>query len=238
MKPDSGQINGKKGGLKAVPARFCPVIGILRAVPLSLAFVVLSYGEEINVKEKVSRLNDKNPAKRVEAISDLGKSGERDAKKALMAEFKKEKNPYVKTRIIEALGKRQDRTSTMEIVNIAQTDAGEDSRNAAVRALGYAKDESVVPVLIERFQDEKEKPGVRLQAADSLTNYPTDGAFGVFVKALDDADLHIKRQALVSLYNGFGWDKTRVLPHIEKMAKDKDTETIANQYLKNLGVKK
>ncbi|KAF0127256.1 MAG: hypothetical protein FD189_324 [Elusimicrobia bacterium] len=33
MKPDSGQINGKKDGLKAVLARFCPVIKILRTVP-------------------------------------------------------------------------------------------------------------------------------------------------------------------------------------------------------------
>ncbi|KAF0127252.1 MAG: hypothetical protein FD189_320, partial [Elusimicrobia bacterium] len=36
MKPDSGQINGKKGGLKAVLARFCPVIEILCSVPLIL----------------------------------------------------------------------------------------------------------------------------------------------------------------------------------------------------------
>jgi len=33
MKPESGKINGKKGGLKSAPARFCRVIKILRTVP-------------------------------------------------------------------------------------------------------------------------------------------------------------------------------------------------------------
>lgn len=46
-----------------------------------------------------------------------------------------------------------------------------------------------------------------------------------------------EKQALVSLYLSFGYDKKRILPHIEKMSKDKETEQIAKQYLQNLGVK-
>ena len=109
---------------------------------------------------------------------------------------------------------------------------------AAVRALGNLRAEAAVPVLMEKFLDEKEKTGIRLQALDALANYPKDGVFNLFVKALNDEDARIKNQALVSLYNGFAWDRARTLPYIQKMASDGDVGDRAAQYLKNMGAGK
>lgn len=236
----ASRLNGKKGGLKAVPC-ICLVLLCSSAFAQEPGSVpggeVPLAAEAVNVREKTAQLEDKDAGRRLEAIGEMEKSDAAAAKKALRAALKKEKNPHIKARLTDAVGKRQDKDSAAELAELAG-DPAEDVRNAAVRALAFSEDETAAAVLTAKFTDEKELLGVRLQAANSLSYHPSDEVFGVFVKALDDANPLVRKQALVSLYNGFGWDKARVLPYIEKMAKDKDTETIANQYLKNLGVKK
>ncbi|MEW6040031.1 MAG: HEAT repeat domain-containing protein [Elusimicrobiota bacterium] len=217
----------------------------LNPVPLTLFLTLLlitsvpvfAQEQKIDVKTKVAQLKSKEIHKKLEAIGELGKSKQRAAKDALVSELKAEKNALMKSKIVEALTTDQDKKSTDEIVNTLKTDPSPDVRYSAVRSLGFSKDASVVPVLIETFTNEKEDLGVRLQAANSLTKYPDDNVFDVFVKALDNAQPEIRKQALVSLYLGFGHNKERVLPHINRMLKDKETEKIARQYLQNLGVK-
>ncbi|MBU2573353.1 MAG: hypothetical protein KKH28_04675 [Elusimicrobia bacterium] len=40
MKPDSGQINGKKGGFKSALAGFCAIVKKLRNVPYAVPYAV------------------------------------------------------------------------------------------------------------------------------------------------------------------------------------------------------
>ncbi len=196
------------------------------------------YAEErINVSNEIKNLRNKDMNKKLSAIDKLSKSKDKKAISELVKELKAEKRTFVKTKIVESLSFFQDPDVTKELVSIVKNDTSYDVRYTAIYSLGYNKDQSAIPVLIEAFMNEKEELGIRLQAANSLANYPTDEVFNVFVNALDNPVPAIKKQALVSLYLGFGWDKDRVLPYIKKMLNDKDTEEIAKQYLENLGVK-
>ena len=185
------------------------------------------------VKQKISQLKDQD--RPLEAIDALGKDGTPAAKQALRSALKKEKNPHVRARLVDAIDKKQDKDSASELSTMAKSDADADVRSSAVRALGYLKDAAAVAVLIEKFNDEKEQSGIRLQAANSLANYPRDDVFTVLVEALGDSNVLIRKQALVSLYNGFSSDKARVRPHLERMLKDNDTKELAEKYLSLLG---
>lgn len=192
---------------------------------------------EAEVEERMDRVKDaeKEPAKRIEAARDLGKEGSKAAKKAIRKAFKKEKNPQVKARFIEAFGEKPDKDAVAELSDLAREDESPDARMAAVKALGLAGDEAAVPLLIEKFNDEKEELGVRLRAADGLTRYPSDRVFEVYVKALDNPVKEIRAQAVVSMYNAFGYDKPRVRPHLERMLKDPAVGATAKVYLERLG---
>lgn len=188
------------------------------------------------VDERISRMKDTDQpqSRRLEAVIDLGKDGTKAAKKALRKALRKEKNPQVKARMVEAFGEKPDQDGVEELSDIARGDASSDSRTSAVRALGFARDEAVVPLLIEKFNDEKEELGVRLRAADALTRYPSDAVFNVYVKALESPAQEIRLQAMVSMFNAFGYDKPRVRPYVERMVKDPHAGGAARTYLNRL----
>lgn len=243
--PDMAEQMTANDALKSIRARVvAPVLRVFLPVLSALFFLVLPQlsssvrAQEPDVQSVIRELSDKSDSARAAAARKLGAAADPRAGKALSDGLKTEKNPYVRSRLVEAIGKRSDAGSAAELSAIARTDADEDSRLAAVAALGNSRQASVVPVLLEKFGDTKETLGVRLRAADALANYPTDEVFTAFSAALGDGNAEIKRQALVSLYNGFAWDKQRTLPLVRRAAADKDTEKIARQYLKNLGEKK
>ncbi|MDP2755271.1 MAG: HEAT repeat domain-containing protein [Nitrospirota bacterium] len=236
---------GKNGGL-------VKVIKILRTVPYAAATVIAlvflaaspSFAQSADggkvplsaaeVTERIASLKDKDGARRLQAVSDLGRAGTAAARKALLSEFKKEKNPHSRARIVDAYGAKPDKAAVTELVNIARSDKDADARAAAVRALAFAKDEAAELLLIEKFYDESEEPGVRMRAADALTYYPSDRVFFALAAALYDADGRIRTQALVSLYNGFGSDKARVRPHLERMTADPEAGEMAKLYVGRL----
>ncbi len=193
---------------------------------------VLSAAE---VRARVTRLRDKDLKVRLDAAADLGRAGTAAARRALVAELAREKNPHIRARIVEAIGARPDKDGAAELMKIAASDSDADSRQAAVRALAFAGTDEAAAALMRKFADAGELTGVRQHAADSLTRYQTDAVFAAFIAALDDADGGIRTQAVVSLYNGFGYDKPRVRPHLERMIADAEAGETAKLYLERLG---
>lgn len=191
-----------------------------------------------DLKAAIEDLKGADHAAKMRAIARLEHAGGKEAAAALLGRFKAEKNGYARARIAEALRGKRDKDTASALAGLARTGAAPDVRCGAVKALSDSDPATAVPALLEAFRDKKEAPGVRLQAADSLSNYPEDRVFDVLAAALDEPGAMMKRQALVSLYNGFGWDKKRVAPIIKRMAGDPDTKAIAAQYLKNLGAEK
>lgn len=187
------------------------------------------------VKVRIARLREKDAGLKLSAIRDLGRAGTAAAKKALLAEFKREKNPHIRARIIDSYGVKPDKAAVAELIKVARTDKDADSRQAAVKALAFAGDDAASAELMARFADAGEDLGVRLRAADSLTRYPADAVFAAFLAALDDVDGMIRAQAVVSLYNAFGYDKPRVRPHLERMTGDAEAGETAKLYLERLG---
>ncbi|MDQ7772125.1 MAG: HEAT repeat domain-containing protein [Elusimicrobiales bacterium] len=187
------------------------------------------------VRERAALLRDKDLEVRLRAASELGRAGTAAARRALVAELGREKSPYIRARIVDALGERPDKDGTAELVKIARGDKDADARQAAVKALAFSADPAAAAELLARFADADEEMGVRLRAADSLTRYQTDAVFAAFTAALDDADGRIRTQAVVSLYNGFGYDRPRVRPYLERMADDPSAGGTAKLYLERLG---
>lgn len=187
------------------------------------------------VRERAARLRDKDVKVRLDAARELGRSGSPAARRALVTELGREKNPHIRARIVDALGERPDKDGTAELVKIARGDKDADVRQAAVKALAFSADAAAAAELLARFADAGEDLGVRLRAADSLTRYSTDAVFAAFITALDDADGLIRTQAVVSLYNGFGYDKPRVRPHLERMTADPEAGETARLYLERMG---
>lgn len=187
------------------------------------------------VRERVTLLKDEDTGRKLGAIADLGRAhGSVRARNALISELKREKNPHIRARIVDALGEKPDKAAADELVKIARTDKDADARVAAVRSMAFAG-EAYVPLLIEKFNDEGEELGIRLRAADSLTRYPTDKVFAALAAGLDNAAGAIRTQAVVSLYNGFGSDKARVRPYLQRMTADPEAGATAKIYIERLG---
>lgn len=187
------------------------------------------------VRERVTRLKDTDTGRKLGAIADLGRAhGSVRARNALISELKREKNPHIRARIVDALGEKPDKAAADELVKIARTDKDADARVAAVRSMAFAG-EAYVPLLIEKFNDEGEELGIRLRAADSLTRYPTDKVFAALAAGLDNAAGAIRTQVVVSLYNGFGSDKARVRPYLQRMTADPEAGATAKIYIERLG---
>jgi len=216
---------------------------ILKILIIAIVLAAPAYAQpraaftDKEVKERIAVLKDakKDPDSRMEAARDLGKANTKAARKALRAAMRKEKNPGVKARLVEAFGEKPDKAAVEELGDMAREDESSDSRSAAVRALGFSRDASVVPLLIEKFNDQNEELGVRLRAADALTQYPTDEVFNAYAAALSNPLREIRVQALVSMYNAFGSDKARVRPHLERMTGDAGAGGVAKIYLERLG---
>jgi len=216
---------------------------ILKILIIAIVFAAPAYAQpqasftDKEVKERIAVLKDskKDPDSRIEAARDLGKANTKAARKALRAAMRKEKNPGVKARLVDAFGEKPDKDAVKELGDMAREDESSDSRSAAVRALGFSRDASVVPLLIEKFNDQNEELGVRLRAADALTQYPTDEVFNAYAAALSSPTREIRVQALVSMYNAFGSDKARVRPHLERMTGDPGAAGMAKIYLERLG---
>lgn len=187
------------------------------------------------VRERAALLRDNDVKVRIAAARELGRAGTPAARRALVTELGREKNPHIRARIVEAIGARPDKDGVAELIRIAERDQDADARQAAVRALAFAKDDAAAAALMRIFADADEAVGVRLLAADSLTLYPTDAVFSAFTAALDDADGRIRTQAVVSLYNAFAYDKPRVRPHLERMTVDAEAGETARIYLERLG---
>lgn len=187
------------------------------------------------VRERAALLRDKDVKVRLGAVLDLGSAGTPAARRALVTELGREKNPHIRARIVEAIGARPDKDGVAELISIARGDKDADARQAAVKALAFVKDDVAAAELMSRFADADEDLGVRLRAADSLTRYQTEAVFSAFVAALGDADGRIRTQAVVSLYNGFGYDKPKVRSHLERMTADPEAGETAKLYLERLG---
>ncbi len=190
---------------------------------------------------EISNLKSKDISKKLCAIEKLGKARDKNATAELLKELKAQKRPYIRARVVEALSVHQDSMTVKEIVNLLKTDLSADVRFSAAYSLGYSKDESVVPSLIETFLNEKEAVGVRLQASNALTNYSAkEEIYQCFLKGLDNLNPVIRVQSITSLSLIYGaTDKERIIPLLKKKLDDKEesVRNAAKERLEILGIK-
>jgi HEAT repeat protein len=211
---------------------------VLLSVVLFFCGVVFCQ-QDINVSAEISNLRSKDVAKKFSAIEKLAKSKDKRAINELKKALKTQKNKFVRTKIVESFSYFQDTDTAKELVNMAKAETDPAVKHAAVYSLGYNKDVSAVPVLIDIFLNEKEDLGVRLQAANSLTYYPpNEDIYQCFVKATKDKNPKIKAQALTSLSLSFG-TKKEVVDMLKQSLKDEDeiVKKTAKERLEFLGVK-
>lgn len=195
---------------------------------------------QVNIATEVRNLKSKNIDKKLKSIERLAKSRNKDAVDQLVSHFKVEKSTMTKIKILESFSYCHNKDTIQETINVINTEENPDIRFAAVYSLGYAKDPSVVPVLIKIFLDDNEDLSIRLQAASSLVNYtPTEEIYQTFMKGLDNPNVKIKIQSIVSLSQSYGSVyPDKVIPVLQKLKDDTDPKIrqTAKQYLEFLGV--
>ncbi|MFH1259574.1 MAG: HEAT repeat domain-containing protein [Elusimicrobiota bacterium] len=231
---------------------FVNIIGITQSIYILILLLILpgqSFAEErgkitkerINVAVEIKNLKNKNLSKKLSAIERLGKARDKEATAELVKELKTEGNPNIKSKIVESLACSQDKSTAKEVENLLKTDPNSEVRFSAAYSLGYAQDKSVVPTLMETFLNEKEQIGVRLQAANALTNYPpTEEIYQCFSRGLGNPNPTIRMQAVTSLSLSFGAaSKNKIVPLLKKMLKDKEAavRNVTRERLEFLGIK-
>jgi hypothetical protein len=190
----------------------------------------------------INDLKNKDMHKRTAAIKRLGEGKDREGKRALMREFKREKSPYLKARLLEAYSVDADSTAAAEITDVAKNDKDDRSRQQAMIDLAQVKDKQAHQALIDIFLNQNESIGNRAQAADSLTFHGFyEDTFACFLQGLKDPNADIRLQSVVSIYLCFGGgQKDRVIPVLKTMLDDEDQRVVdmANEKLELLGANK
>lgn len=208
---------------------------------LSMLFILSMVCEgQVNIAAEVRNLKSNNINKKLQSIERLAKSKNKDAVDQLVSHFKVEKSTMTKIKILESFSYCHNKDTIQETINVINTEKNPDIRFAAVYSLGYAKDSSVIPLLIKIFLDDNEDLSIRLQAASSLVNYPpTEEIYQTFIKGLDNPNVKIKIQSIVSLSQSYGSVyPEKVIPVLQKLKDDTDPQIsqTAKQYLEFLGV--
>jgi HEAT repeat protein len=195
-----------------------------------------------DIASEANNLRDDNINVRLNAVSRLSKTKDKQAKNELVKEYKRRGSTgYIRGRIMESFALDMDTTTTQEALNTLKTDNDKDLRRSAAYSLGYAKNNSAVQTLIDTFLKESEDINVRCAAAGSLAKQrPSEAVFNCFAQGMLNANPYIRMQAMTSLSICYGSaDKKRAIDAITKMLNDRDemVQNTAKQRLVFLGVK-
>ncbi|MBI4656405.1 MAG: HEAT repeat domain-containing protein [Elusimicrobia bacterium] len=198
-----GNMTGKKNLKSAVKKTM--LVSLLVNSVLILAFLVLSYAEEINVKEKIKQLaeiqtqfENKDFKERRKALENLSKI--KDARKPeILKKALKDEDPIIREKSAIMLGK--EKTSVARDILLESIKSNDESlRLGAIGGLGeFPKDKKAVSALIGLISNKDRN--TRWKAIETLGNMKSNLAVDALLKVVkEEKEELLQKSAIESLY--------------------------------------
>ncbi len=127
-----------------------------------------------SLPQLIALLEDNSSGVRLHAAVSLGRIGDRSALPALLNALNSDQSAAVRIMTAQALGGFREKKAVEALVE-AVAEGDENTRPAAIRALGRSGGEEVLDILVEKAKDH-ESSRVRVAALDSLAEMLISGA--------------------------------------------------------------